>query len=412
MPLFVPSIRLFSWRPIPPHKKREEVMVARHHHIPKSSASVRWIKPALILLAAGGLLANVQAPAFAQVETANPDCSPREDCHWYASVKQTYTSFSGVHAVLDQPTPHVDKGSFSLAEIVAAAPRSQGDGINAVEFGWVVFPDKFGDSKSHLFVKPTAGPQETLADCWGPSALNNGDCHWHPATGAHPAPNTQDTVDGNPAKFAIQADHDGNWHIKYRDKELGFFDRKLWESSENPLGFLTGSSAQWYGEVSTPYEPGPSTILSGNCTWMGNGEPGDAEPPASPAKFTDLGVDDPVGAQAFRLSEPQPKFYSLVGPGEDHPFFTYGGYGNRNRCQPPRSSRSGVSPSAGQHQSVAAGDSLWALAEKVYGSGTQWQKIYEANKALIENAAHAHGFPSSRGGNLIFPGLNLVIPPA
>jgi LysM repeat protein len=47
---------------------------------------------------------------------------------------------------------------------------------------------------------------------------------------------------------------------------------------------------------------------------------------------------------------------------------------------------------------VESGDSLWAIAEKVYGSGTEWPRIYEANRGQIENP------------DLIFPGQQLVIP--
>ncbi len=47
---------------------------------------------------------------------------------------------------------------------------------------------------------------------------------------------------------------------------------------------------------------------------------------------------------------------------------------------------------------VAAGDSLWKIAQHVYGHGNLWQKIYEANKDTIPNP------------DLIHPGQTLVIP--
>jgi len=47
---------------------------------------------------------------------------------------------------------------------------------------------------------------------------------------------------------------------------------------------------------------------------------------------------------------------------------------------------------------VAEGDSLWKIAQHVYGHGNQWQKIYEANKDRIQNP------------DLIHPGQTLVIP--
>ncbi|MBO1067890.1 MAG: LysM peptidoglycan-binding domain-containing protein [Dolichospermum sp. DEX189] len=32
---------------------------------------------------------------------------------------------------------------------------------------------------------------------------------------------------------------------------------------------------------------------------------------------------------------------------------------------------------------VESGDSLWKIAEEVYGDGTQWTKIYEANRGVL-----------------------------
>ena len=39
---------------------------------------------------------------------------------------------------------------------------------------------------------------------------------------------------------------------------------------------------------------------------------------------------------------------------------------------------------SGLHK-VVSGDNLWALAEKYYGDGTMWNKIYEANKQIIDD---------------------------
>ena len=34
---------------------------------------------------------------------------------------------------------------------------------------------------------------------------------------------------------------------------------------------------------------------------------------------------------------------------------------------------------------VTAGDTLWRIAQKYYGSGFKWETIYEANKGVIRN---------------------------
>lgn len=59
---------------------------------------------------------------------------------------------------------------------------------------------------------------------------------------------------------------------------------------------------------------------------------------------------------------------------------------------------------------IKSGDTLWAIANKYYGSGSQYTKIYNANKTTIENAAKAHGKSSSSGGHWIYPGTVLTIP--
>lgn len=47
---------------------------------------------------------------------------------------------------------------------------------------------------------------------------------------------------------------------------------------------------------------------------------------------------------------------------------------------------------------VKAGDTLWAIAKKYYGNGSQYIKIFNANKDKIKNP------------NLIYPGQKLTIP--
>lgn len=48
---------------------------------------------------------------------------------------------------------------------------------------------------------------------------------------------------------------------------------------------------------------------------------------------------------------------------------------------------------------VANGDSLWKIAQKIYGSGSKWRTIYDANKARI-----------GKNPDLIRPGMELIIP--
>ncbi len=55
---------------------------------------------------------------------------------------------------------------------------------------------------------------------------------------------------------------------------------------------------------------------------------------------------------------------------------------------------------AGKDYVVHAGDSLWEIAVRAYGSGAEWPKIYQANMQTI-----------GKNPNLIFPGQVLHIPP-
>ena len=55
-------------------------------------------------------------------------------------------------------------------------------------------------------------------------------------------------------------------------------------------------------------------------------------------------------------------------------------------------------PIGGQYVTVA-NDTLWDIAQRNYGDGTQWTRIYEANKATIG------GDP-----NVLHSGLTLIIP--
>lgn len=59
---------------------------------------------------------------------------------------------------------------------------------------------------------------------------------------------------------------------------------------------------------------------------------------------------------------------------------------------------------------VKSGDCLWNIAKKYYGDGTQWTKIYEANKSVIESTAKSYGKSSSSNGHWIFPNTKLTIP--
>lgn len=57
----------------------------------------------------------------------------------------------------------------------------------------------------------------------------------------------------------------------------------------------------------------------------------------------------------------------------------------------------------GSSYTVKYGDTLWEIAEAVYGNGAQWHKILDANSSSI-------GFLPNGSQALIFPGQVLVLP--
>lgn len=66
--------------------------------------------------------------------------------------------------------------------------------------------------------------------------------------------------------------------------------------------------------------------------------------------------------------------------------------------------------SSSQSYVVKSGDCLWNISKKFYGKGSDWTKIYNANKSAIEADAKKHGKKSSSNGHWIWPGLKLTIP--
>lgn len=58
---------------------------------------------------------------------------------------------------------------------------------------------------------------------------------------------------------------------------------------------------------------------------------------------------------------------------------------------------------------VTDSDTLWGIAQRFLGDGSQWDTIYNANRDAIENAAKQHGRSSSDQGHWIYAGTKLTI---
>jgi nucleoid-associated protein YgaU len=68
------------------------------------------------------------------------------------------------------------------------------------------------------------------------------------------------------------------------------------------------------------------------------------------------------------------------------------------------------SPPPPTTHTVTSGDTLWRIAQKHFGAGSEHSQIYEANRDAIENEARRRGMKSSDNGHWIFPGTVLTLP--
>jgi nucleoid-associated protein YgaU len=72
----------------------------------------------------------------------------------------------------------------------------------------------------------------------------------------------------------------------------------------------------------------------------------------------------------------------------------------RPATEPPAEASEGAAPGAasGRSYTVQPGDTLWKISTEMYGEGSKYMKIFEANSDTLENP------------DKIYPGQELVIP--
>lgn len=68
------------------------------------------------------------------------------------------------------------------------------------------------------------------------------------------------------------------------------------------------------------------------------------------------------------------------------------------------------SSGGGSSYTVVPGDTLWGIAARMLGGGSNWTRIYDANAAVIEEWARKYGRAGSDHGHWIYPGEVLTIP--
>ncbi len=85
------------------------------------------------------------------------------------------------------------------------------------------------------------------------------------------------------------------------------------------------------------------------------------------------------------------------------------GLGKKKKKKKKKSTRPSSKKDKKQY-TVVPGDTLWGISLKFYGKGSDWPKVYKANKDTIEKAARARGLAGSGNGWWIFAGTSLKIP--
>ena len=74
---------------------------------------------------------------------------------------------------------------------------------------------------------------------------------------------------------------------------------------------------------------------------------------------------------------------------------------------PPSQASSSKASATDKYYTVVKGDTLWGIASKQYGKGTDWGKLWDANKSmLIERDKRNENDP----GHWIYPGQKLRVP--
>nr|DAF27421.1 MAG TPA: tail protein [Caudoviricetes sp.] len=66
--------------------------------------------------------------------------------------------------------------------------------------------------------------------------------------------------------------------------------------------------------------------------------------------------------------------------------------------------------STGKEYIIKSGETLWGISKQFYGKGSEYKKIYEANKTIIEETAKKYGKRNSDNGNFIWGGTKIIIP--
>jgi len=243
--------------------------------------------------------------------------------HCYVTARQAFSqpTANGIAAQLSEPAslPGVGADGYSIGQLalISSGPILQ----KAIEFGWMVNPSKWGDSRPHLFIALRFAPGAGTCFVGIPNLV--GDERSCPANTYVQLSSTLrpgSAVGSSAAPQMYHMGYFGNnkaWWIQYGNQWLGYVNESYWGT----LGFAKGNELQWYGEV----------VFSNNpCIPMGNSKAG-SDPSATSIAGMFYEVPTGVVSSQAALSQSDSRFWtagntSTSGTGVNG--FRYGGRGS------------------------------------------------------------------------------------
>ncbi|RCV38373.1 hypothetical protein SETIT_8G136900v2 [Setaria italica] len=181
------------------------------------------------------------------VSVDDPDASATIG-HLHAVASALVDKYYGTKATINLWQPTIERGNgFSLAQLWITGGSYQGNDLNTIEAGWQVYPGRYHDSNTRLFIYWTR-------DAYHQTGCYNLGCPGFIQT------NNQIAIGGSISPVSIyggsQRDIDiliwkdpkgGNWWLQVGNHILGY-----WPSSIFSYLSDSASSVEWGGEVYSP----------------------------------------------------------------------------------------------------------------------------------------------------------------
>ena len=139
---------------------------------------------------------------------------------------------------------------------------------------------------------------------------------------------------------------------------------------------------------------------------------------ATPTGKTSWGSTFTVSLEGFEIEEDAEENQDVLLSFHLKQYKTYGKVEQKILTSTPTTTSTSEKPREDTNNSsemkeytVKPGDCLWNISKAFYENGADWNKIYEANKNVIESTAKEHrNGKGSSNGHWIYPGTKLVIP--